>query len=54
MIFVPKMDGTQQTRVYYHALNEVSVENKHYYLGLIICLVNSMVCVFSKIDRQSG
>jgi hypothetical protein len=47
MIFVPKKDGTQQMCVYYHALNEVTVENKHRCLGLIICLINSMVRVCS-------
>jgi hypothetical protein len=29
MNFVPKKDGTQQMCVYYHALNEVTVENKY-------------------------
>jgi hypothetical protein len=29
MIFIPKEDGTQRMCVYYHALNEVTVENKY-------------------------
>jgi hypothetical protein len=33
--------------VYYRARNEVAVENKHRYLGLMICLINSMVRVCS-------
>jgi hypothetical protein len=33
--------------VYDRALNEVVVENKYRCLGLMICLVNSMVCVCS-------
>jgi hypothetical protein len=34
-------------RVYDRALNEVAVENKYRCLGLMICLVNSMVHVCS-------
>jgi hypothetical protein len=33
--------------VYDRALNEVAIENKYRYLGLMICLVNSMVRVCS-------
>jgi hypothetical protein len=33
--------------VYDHALNEVAVENKYRYLGLMIYLVNSVVHVCS-------
>jgi hypothetical protein len=29
VIFIPKKDGTQQMCVYYHALNEVTIENKY-------------------------
>jgi hypothetical protein len=43
MIIVPKKDGTQHTCVYYHALNEVTVEIKHRCLGLMVYLINSMV-----------
>jgi hypothetical protein len=28
-MFVPKKDGTQQMFLYYHALNEVTVENNY-------------------------
>jgi hypothetical protein len=51
MIFVPKKDGTQQMCVYYHALNEVTIENK-YPLARIDDLFDRLhsVCVFSKID----
>jgi hypothetical protein len=47
MIFVSKKDGTQYMCVYHRALNEVGVENKYCCLGLMIYLVNSMVCVCS-------
>jgi hypothetical protein len=47
VIFVPKKDGTQQTCVYDHALNEVAIDNKYHCLGLMICLVNSVVRVCS-------
>jgi hypothetical protein len=47
MIFVLKKDGTQQMRVYYHDLNEVTIENKHRCLGLVIYLINFVVCVCS-------
>jgi hypothetical protein len=47
MIFVPKKDGTQQMSMYYHALNEDTIENKHRCLGLMVCLINSMVRVCS-------
>jgi hypothetical protein len=45
VIFVPKKDGTQQKCVYSHALNEVTIENKYRCLGLMIYLINSMVCM---------
>jgi hypothetical protein len=47
MIFVLKKDGTQQMCVYYRALNKGTIENKYHCLGLMICLVNSMVHVCS-------
>jgi hypothetical protein len=55
MIFVPKNDGTQRLYVDYHALNEVTVKNK-YPLPRIDDLFDQLygVCVFSKIDLQSG
>jgi hypothetical protein len=42
--------------VYCRALNEVTVENKHRYLGLMICLINSVVRVCSprSIFTQDG
>jgi hypothetical protein len=40
-------NGTQHMCVYYRALNEVVVENKHHYLGLMIYLINSVVRVCS-------
>jgi hypothetical protein len=54
MIFVPKKDGTQQTCVYYRALNEVTIENK-YPLPRIDDLFNQLcgACVFFKIDLRS-
>jgi hypothetical protein len=55
MIFVPKKDGTEQTCVYYCALNEVTIEKK-YPLPRIDDLFDQLcgVCVLSKIDLQSG
>jgi hypothetical protein len=47
VIFISRKDGTQQMCVYCHALNEVTIENKHRYLGLMICLINSVVRVYS-------
>jgi hypothetical protein len=32
--------------VYYRALNEVTIENKHRCLGLMIYLINSVVRVY--------
>jgi hypothetical protein len=51
VIFVPKKDGTQRLCVDYHALNEVTVENK-YLLPRIDDLFDQLhgTCVFSKID----
>jgi hypothetical protein len=51
VIFVPKKDGTQHMCVYYHALNEVTVENT-YPLPRIDGLFDQLcgVCVFSKIN----
>jgi hypothetical protein len=54
MIFVPNKDGTQQICMYYRSLNEVTIENKHCCLGLMVYLINSMVCVFSKINLRLG
>jgi hypothetical protein len=55
VIFVPKKDGTQRLCMDYHALNEVTVKNK-YPLPRIDDLFDQLrgVCVFSKIDLQSG
>jgi hypothetical protein len=55
LIFVPKKDGTQRLCVDYHALNEVTVKNKCPLLR-IDDLFDQLhgVCVFSKIDLQSG
>jgi hypothetical protein len=47
VIFVPKKDGTQYMCIYYRALNEIAIENKYHCLGLMICLVNSVVHVCS-------
>jgi hypothetical protein len=47
MIFVLRKDVTQQMCVYYSALNEVTVENKYRYLGLMIYLINFMERVCS-------
>jgi hypothetical protein len=51
MIFVLKKDGTQQTCVYYCALNEVTIKNKCA-LPRISDLFDQLhdVCVFSKFD----
>jgi hypothetical protein len=55
VIFVLKEDGTQRLCVDYHALNEVTIKNK-YLLPKIDDLFDQLhgVCVFSKIDLQSG
>jgi hypothetical protein len=55
VIFVPKKDGTQRLCMDYCALNEVTVKNK-YLLPRIDDLFDQLhgVCVFSKIDLQSG
>jgi hypothetical protein len=55
VIFIPKKGGTQEMYVYYHALNEVTVENK-YPLPRIDDLFDQLcgACVFSKIDLRSG
>jgi hypothetical protein len=47
VIFVLKKDGTQRLCMDYHALNEVTIKNKYHCLGLMICLINSMVRVYS-------
>jgi hypothetical protein len=46
VIFVPKKNGTQRLCMDYRALNEVTIKNK-YPLGLMICLINSVVHVCS-------
>jgi hypothetical protein len=55
VIFVPTKDGTQRLCVGYRAPNEVTVKNK-YPLPRIDILFDQLcgVCVFSKIDLQSG
>jgi hypothetical protein len=55
VIFVLKKDGTQRLCVDYCALNEVTVKNK-YPLPRFDDLFDQLhgVCVFSKIDLQSG
>jgi hypothetical protein len=55
VIFVLKKDGTQRLCVGYRALNEVTVKNK-YTLPRIDDMFDQLcgVCVFSKIDLQSG
>jgi hypothetical protein len=55
VIFVPKNDGTQQTCMYYRALDEVTAMNK-YPLPRIDDLLDQLcgVCVFSKINLQLG
>jgi hypothetical protein len=54
VIFVPKNDGTQRLCVDYHALNDVTINNK-YLLPRINDLFNQLrgACVFSKIDRDT-
>jgi hypothetical protein len=47
VLFVMTKDGTQHMCEYYHALNEVTVESKYSYQGLMVCLINSMVHVCS-------
>jgi hypothetical protein len=47
IIFVLKKDGTQTLCMDYRALNEVTIKIKYRCLGLIICLINSMVHVCS-------
>jgi hypothetical protein len=54
VIFVLKKEGTQQMCVYYHALNEVTIENKFPLPRIVIYLINTIVRVFSKIDLRSG
>jgi CxxC motif-containing protein len=51
LIFVPKKDSTQRLCVDYHALNEVTVKNKHP-LPMIDDLFNQLcgAFVFSKSD----
>jgi hypothetical protein len=55
VIFIPKKDGTQRLCVNYHALNEVTVNNK-YPLPRIDDLFDQLhgACVFSKINLRSG
>jgi hypothetical protein len=54
MIFVPKKDATQRLCVDYHALNEVTVNNK-YPLPRIDDFFDQLcgACVFSKINLRS-
>jgi hypothetical protein len=54
VIFVLKKDGTQRSCVDYHALNEVTVENK-YPLPRIDDLFDQLhgACEFSKVDLRS-
>jgi hypothetical protein len=47
VIFLPKKDGTQRLCVNYHALNEVTIKNKYPLPRLMICSINSVVCVCS-------
>jgi hypothetical protein len=47
LILVPKKDGTQRLCEDYRTLNEVTVKNKYRFLGLMICLINYVVCVCS-------
>jgi hypothetical protein len=51
MIFVLKKDGTRQMCVYYHALNDVTIQKK-YSLPSFDDLFGQLcgACVFSKID----
>jgi hypothetical protein len=55
VIFVQKKDGTQRFCMDYHALNEVTINNK-YPLPRIDDLFDQLcgACVFFKIDLQSG
>jgi hypothetical protein len=55
VIFISKKDGTQQMCVNYHALIEVTVENK-YPLPRIDDMFDQLhgACVFSKIYLRSG
>jgi CxxC motif-containing protein len=55
LIFVPKKDSTQRLCVDYHALNEVTVKNKHP-LPMIDDLFNQLcgAFVFSKSDLRLG
>jgi hypothetical protein len=56
VIFILRKDGTQQMCLYCHALNEVTIENKHRCLGLMIYLINSVVrmCSPRSIFGQDG
>jgi hypothetical protein len=55
VIFIPMKDGTQGMYVYYHALNEVTIENKCP-LSRIDDLFDQLcgACVFSKIELGLG
>jgi hypothetical protein len=55
IIFVPKKDGTQWMCMYYHALTEITIENK-YPLPRIKDLFGQLhgTYVLSKIDLRSG
>jgi hypothetical protein len=55
VLFVEKKEGTQQTRVDYRSLNEVTIKNK-YPLPRIENLFNQMkgASIFSKIDLRLG
>jgi hypothetical protein len=55
VLFVEKKEGTQQTCVDYHSLNEVTIKNK-YPLPRIENLFNQMkgASIFSKIDLRLG
>jgi hypothetical protein len=55
IIFIPMKDGTQWMFVYYHALTEVTIENK-YLLPRIDDLFDQLcgACVFSKVNLRSG
>jgi hypothetical protein len=55
MIFVPKKDGIQRLCVDYHAMNEVTINNK-YPLPRIDDLFDQLrgACVFSKIGISSA
>jgi hypothetical protein len=54
VIFIPRKDGTQQMCVYCHALNEVTIENKHRCLGFMICLINCVVHVILQDQSSIG